>query len=396
MAKPLDGIRVLDLSRVLAGPYCSMILGDFGAEIIKIENPDGGDDTRAFGPPFIEGESAYFLSINRNKKSVCINLKEEKGKQIIRDLIPKCDVFLENFRPGTAEKLGFGYLDICSINSKIIYCSISGFGQTGPEKFRPGYDLVVQGMGGIMDLTGPADGSPYKVGVSQADLLSGIYAVQGILLALLAREKTGKGQYVDVAMLDGQISLLTFQAGIYFTTGKIPQRKGNQHPTICPYETFQASDGYINIAIGNDKLWQQFCDLVGLQNIKNEVKFLTNPERVKNRDELFHIIANVIIKKTVNEWLKIFDDNGIPAGDILSIDKVVEHPQTKARDMIIEMPHPKIGRIKLTGIPVKLSETKGAPQMPPPMLGEHTEEVLKKIIGYNDETIKNLRKENVI
>jgi len=394
--KPLDGIRVLDLSRVLAGPYASTTLGDFGAEVIKIENPDGGDDTRAFGPPFIEGESAYFLSINRNKKSVAVNLKTEKGKQIIRDLIPKCDVFLENFRPETAEKLGFSYSNICSINPKMIYCSISGFGQTGPEKLRPGYDLVVQGMGGIMDLTGSADGSPYKVGISQADLLSGIYAVQGILLALLAREKTGKGQYVDVSMLDGQISLLTFQAGIYFTTGKIPKRKGNQHPTICPYETFQASDGYINIAIGNDKLWQKFCDLIGLQNIKNEPKFLTNPDRVKNHDELYHIVANVIMKKSVDEWLKIFDENGIPAGPILSIDKVLNHPQIKARDMVIDILHPKIGKIKLTGIPVKLSETKGEPQSPPPLLGQHTEEVLKNILNYDDTTINDLKKQGVI
>lgn len=394
--KPLDGIRVLDLSRVLAGPYCSMTLGDFGAEIIKIENPDKGDDTRAFGPPFVEGESAYFLSINRNKKSITVNLKAEKGKQIIRDLIPKCNVFLENFRPGTAEKLGFGYSNVCSINPKMIYCSISGFGQTGPEKLRPGYDLVVQGMGGIMDLTGPGDGAPYKVGVSQADLLSGIYAVQGILLALLAKQKTGKGQYVDVSMLDGQVSILTFQAGIYFTTGKITKRKGNVHPTICPYETFQAKDGYINIAIGNDKLWQRFSNLLKLESIKNDPKFSTNPERVKNRDELFQIINKIITQKSVDEWLRVFDEKGIPAGPILSIDKVLEHPQIKAREMILELPHPKAGKIKLTGIPVKLSETKGQVQSPPPLLGQHTEEILKNILNYNDKTIQQLKKEKVI
>ncbi|MBU2567661.1 MAG: CoA transferase, partial [Elusimicrobia bacterium] len=332
--KPLDGIKVLDLTRVLAGPFCTMILGDFGAEIIKIENPDGGDDTRSFGPPFIEGESAYFLSINRNKKSVTVNLKEQKGREIVYQLAAKSDVVIENFRPGTAEKLGLGYEQLTRLNERIIYCSVSGFGQTGPEKFRPGYDLVVQGMGGIMDLTGDPNQPPMKVGISQADLLSGIYAVQGILLALLAREKTGKGQKIDVSMLDGQVSLLTFQAGIYFTTGKTPKRKGNQHPTICPYETFETSDGYINIAIGNDKLWIQFCTLLNKispdlfpANISSDPKFAANPERVQNRNELFPIINKIISQKTTDAWLKIFDEKGIPAGPILSLDKVLNHPQ---------------------------------------------------------------------
>jgi crotonobetainyl-CoA:carnitine CoA-transferase CaiB-like acyl-CoA transferase len=380
-----------------------MMLGDFGAEVIKIENPNGGDDTRAFGPPFLEGESAYFLSINRNKKSVTLNLKDERAKKIIRELIPKCDVFLENFRPGTCEKLGFSYAEVARINPKMIYCSISGFGQTGPEKFRPGYDLVVQGMGGIMDLTGDPGGPPYKVGVSQADLLSGIYAIQGILLALYAREKTGKGQYVDVAMFDGQISLLTFQAGIYFTTGRTPKRKGNQHPTICPYETFKASDGYINIAVGNDKLWSVFCKLLNKLNpadfpagTETNPKFATNPERVKNRDELFGIIGGIIGKKDTGYWLKLFDESGIPAGPILTVDKVVAHPQAQAREMIIEMQHPKAGKIKLTGIPVKLSATPGEPQSPPPLLGQHTEEVLKNLLNYDEKTIERLRRENVI
>ncbi|MFH2070165.1 MAG: CoA transferase [Elusimicrobiota bacterium] len=401
--KPLDGIKVLDLTRVLAGPFCTMILGDFGAEIIKIENPDGGDDTRSFGPPFVEGESAYFLSINRNKKSVTVNLKEQKGREIVYQLAAKSDVVIENFRPGTAEKLGLGYEQLTRLNEKIVYCSISGFGQTGPEKFRPGYDLVVQGMGGIMDLTGDPNQPPMKVGISQADLLSGIYAVQGILLALLAREKTGKGQKIDVSMLDGQVSLLTFQAGIYFTTGKTPKRKGNQHPTICPYETFETSDGYINIAIGNDKLWIQFCTLLNKispdlfpANISSDPKFATNPERVKNRNELFPIINKIISQKTTDAWLKIFDEKGIPAGPILSLDRVLNHPQVKAREMVIEIPHPKIGKVKLTGIPVKLSETAGAIRTPPPLLGEHTEDVLKNILGYDEGTIQFLRRKNVI
>ena len=401
--KPLDGIKVLDLTRVLAGPFCTMILGDFGAEIIKIENPDGGDDTRSFGPPFIEGESAYFLSINRNKKSVTVNLKEQKGREIVYQLAAKSDVVIENFRPGTAEKLGLGYEQLTRLNERIIYCSVSGFGQTGPEKFRPGYDLVVQGMGGIMDLTGDPNQPPMKVGISQADLLSGIYAVQGILLALLAREKTGKGQKIDVSMLDGQVSLLTFQAGIYFTTGKTPKRKGNQHPTICPYETFETSDGYINIAIGNDKLWIQFCTLLNKispdlfpANISSDPKFAANPERVQNRNELFPIINKIISQKTTDAWLKIFDEKGIPAGPILSLDKVLNHPQVLAREMVTEVKHPKTGKLKLTGIPVKLSETAGAIRTPPPLLGEHTEDVLKNILGYDEDTIQFLRRKNVI
>lgn len=396
MEKPLKGIRVLDLSRILAGPYCSMLLADMGAEVIKVERPGEGDDTRAFGPPFIEGESAYFLSINRSKKSITVNFQKDKGKEIIYQLVKKSDVLLENFRPGTLDKIGLGYKDIEKINPQIIYASISGFGQSGPERLKPGYDLTVQGMGGIMSLTGDPSGPPYKVGTSISDILAGIYACQGILLALIARNKNGKGQKVNVSMLDCQVSLLTYQAGIYFATGLVPGRKGNQHPTICPYETFKASDEYINIAIGNDKLWQKFCELLGLKEIKDDPKFSSNPKRVENRDELFLIIGKIIREKKAQEWLKIFDEQGIPAGPILSVDKVLSHPQILAQEMVVEVNHPKSGKIKLTGIPVKLSATPGSIDKPPPLLGEHNDEVLSDILGYSKEEIKSLKEEEVI
>lgn len=396
MAAPLKGIRVIDLSRHLAGPYCSMLLADMGAEVIKVEQPGKGDETRTYGPPFIEGESVYFLSVNRNKKSITVNFKQDEGKDIIHRLIKKSDVSIENFRQGTLDKHGLGYNNAARINPKIIYASISGFGQTGPEKRRPGYDLSIQGMGGIMSLTGDPSGPPYKVGTSIADILAGIYTCQGILLALIARSKTGKGQLVDISLLDCQVSLLTYQAGIYFATGSVPGRIGNQHPTICPYETFKASDGYINIAVGNNKLWHKFCDLLGLDETENDPRFSSNPKRVENRDELFTIIEKIISAKKSTEWLKLFDEEEIPAGPILTVDKTVNHPQVQAREMVVDITHPKAGQIKLTGIPVKLSDTPGSIENPPPLLGQHTDEILSDVLGYSKDEITELRKSEVI
>ncbi|MBA7604441.1 Acetyl-CoA:oxalate CoA-transferase [subsurface metagenome] len=396
MEAPLKGIRVIDLSRHLAGPYCSMLLADMGAEVIKVEQPGKGDETRTYGPPFIEGESVYFLSVNRNKKSITVNFKQDEGKDIIHRLIKKSDVSIENFRPGTLDKHGLGYNNAARINPKIIYASISGFGQTGPEKRRPGYDLSIQGMGGIMSLTGDPSGPPYKVGTSIADILAGIYTCQGILLALIARSKTGKGQLVDISLLDCQVSLLTYQAGIYFATGSVPRRIGNQHPTICPYETFKASDGYINIAVGNNKLWHKFCDLLGLDETENDPRFSSNPKRVENRDELFTIIEKIISAKKSTEWLKLFDEEEIPAGPILTVDKTVNHPQVQAREMVADITHPKAGQIKLTGIPVKLSDTPGSIENPPPLLGQHTDEILSDVLGYSKAEITELRKSEVI
>ncbi|MEQ8186904.1 MAG: CoA transferase [Candidatus Eremiobacterota bacterium] len=393
---PLESIKVLDFSRLIAGPYCTMLLGDMGADVIKVEQPGKGDDSRAFGPPFINGESVYFFSFNRNKKSITVNLKTEKGKEIIKELIKKADVLVENFRPGYMEKIGLSYEEVKKLNHRIIYTSVSGYGQTGPYMSRPGYDVVIQGLSGFMSLTGDPEGSPYKVGTSIADLMAAIYAFQGILLALIAREKTGKGQRIDISLLDGLVSLLTYQAGIYFATDNPPLRKGNQHPTICPYETFKASDEYINIAVGNDKFWYIFCDLIGLEHIKHDPKFAINPERVKHRDELFSIIQNILSQKKAEEWLTLFKDHGIPSGPVLTLDKVLTHPQILARDMVVNIEHPACGNIKLTGIPVKLSDTPGSIKLPPPLLGEHNEEVLSSILNYDKQEIKKLAEEGIL
>lgn len=375
--KPLDGIRVVDLSRILAGPYCSMLLSDFGADIIKIENPDKGDDTRAYGPPFVAGESVYFLSVNRGKRSLALDLKSPEGRRILTKLIRQSDVLIENFRRDFLPSIGFGYDAVATLNPKIIYASVTGYGHTGPWADRPGYDLAVQGQSGIMSLTGDPAGPPYKTGTSLADLTAGLYATLGILLALQARHRTGRGQKVDVSLLDGQVSFLTYQAGIYFGTGKTPLRKGNQHPTIVPYETFKARDRYFNLAVGNDRLWAQFCDLLGRPDLKE--KFPTNPQRVEQHDKLLPILQDIFAGKTADEWLALLEKAGIPCGPIYSVAEVLEHPQVRAREMVVERPHPKLGKVRMTGVPIKLSETPGEAGAAPPLLGQHTEEILREL-----------------
>lgn len=392
----LDGIKVLDLSRVLAGPYGTQILADHGAEVWKVEIPGKGDDTRAFGPPFQNGESAYFMSVNRNKRSITINMKSNDGIEIIKNLLLKADVLIENFRPGTLDKFGLDADSALKMNPRLIYCSVSGFGQTGPWSRKPGYDLAIQGMGGIMSLTGEPDGPPAKVGTSIADIISGIYAAQGILLALVARNKTGRGQKIDISMLDGQISLLTYQAGIYFAEGKSPMRKGNQHPTICPYETFKTKDGYLNLAVGNDKLWLSFCELINRPDLKSDERFTTNPKRVACRNILFPILSEIFSTRSTAEWISLLEKAGIPAGPIFTVEEVLEHEQTKAREMVVAMEHPKAGRIRLTGIPIKLSDTPGKIKTPPPVAGQHTEEILRNVLGYSKEKIEELRKSGAI
>ncbi|OIO32243.1 MAG: hypothetical protein AUJ18_05050 [Candidatus Hydrogenedentes bacterium CG1_02_42_14] len=392
----LDGIKVLDLSRVLAGPYGTQILADHGAEVWKVEIPGKGDDTRAFGPPFQNGESAYFMSVNRNKRSITINMKSNDGIEIIKNLLLKADVLIENFRPGTLDKFGLDADSALKMNPRLIYCSVSGFGQTGPWSRKPGYDLAIQGMGGIMSLTGEPDGPPTKVGTSIADIISGIYAAQGILLALVARNKTGRGQKIDISMLDGQISLLTYQAGIYFAEGKSPMRKGNQHPTICPYETFKTKDGYLNLAVGNDKLWLSFCELINRPDLKSDERFTTNPKRVACRNILFPILSEIFSTRSTAEWITLLEKAGIPAGPIFTVEEVLEHEQTKAREMVVAMEHPKAGRIRLTGIPIKLSDTPGKIKTPPPVAGQHTEEILRNVLGYSKEKIEELRKSGAI
>ncbi len=397
MTGPLEGIRVVDLTRILAGPYCTMMLGDMGAEVIKIENPDGGDDTRGWGPPFLNGVSTYFISINRNKKSLTLNLKDERGKELLRDLIRKSDVVVENFRPGTLDKLGFSWEKIHAINPRAIFASVSGFGQTGPRKNEPGFDVVIQGEGGVMSITGEPDGPPNKVGASIADITSGILTAQGVLLALYHREKAGVGQMVDVGMLDGQVALLTYHANGYFATGKIPPRRGNKHPSITPYETYSCKDGYFNLGVGNDSLWRRFCDAMGLgEEIKEDSRFAVNKDRVNNREALQEILDAFFAEKTVGETIATLREAGVPCGPINNLGQVLSEPQVLAREMVVDVDVPVAGPTKVSGVPIKLSATPGAVRTPPPTLGQHTDEVLEGVLGLDEAKRSALRREGVV
>ena len=395
MVRPLEGIKVLDLSRALAGPYCTMMLADMGAEVIKLEMPGRGDDSRAWGPPFKAGESAYFMSINRNKKSMTLNLKKEKAIEIIHKLIKQSDVLVENFRPGTMEKLKLSYNEVKEINPNIIYCSISGFGQDGPYRLLPGMDQVLQGMGGLMSITGEPNGPPIKVGVAVADIAGGMFAAFGIMIALFNREKTGKGQKIDNSLLDNQIAWLTYRAGSFFMSGEIPKPLGSGHPVIVPYQAFKAKDSYFNLAVGNDQLWEKFCKAVGLEEIKNDPKYATNSKRVENREELVKIIDDLICTKESEEWLKILTDAGIPCGPIYTMDKLFNDPQVLHRKMVQTLNHSTVGTIKVTGLPIKFSETPGEILTAPPVLGQHTEDILIKL-GYNEKDIESMYQEKII
>ncbi len=392
---PLSGIRVIDLTRVLAGPFCAMSLGDMGAEVIKIEEPGKGDDTRGW-PPFSGGEATYFLAVNRNKKSLTLNLKPAAGQEILRALIAKADVVLENFRPGTMERLGFGYDRLRRDNPRLIYCSISGFGESGPESSRPGYDLIVQGESGVMDLTGFADGPPVKVGNSIADLVSGMAAAQGIALALLARTRTGKGQKVEIGMLDVMASLLTYQAGLYWNAGGRPTRRGNQHPSIVPYEVFQAQDAYLTLGVANNSLWERACRAIGREDLTKDPRFDTEANRVTNRAVLIPILNETFGTRPADEWLSKLDQHGVPAGRIKTVAEVCESPHLKERGMAVSLPHPKAGAITLMGVPIRLHDTPGAAVLPPPLLGEHTDEILTRLLRVPKRKVDTLRAAGVI
>ena len=387
---PLDGIRVVDLSRVVAGPYCTMTLGDMGADVVKIEQPGRGDESRAFGPPFLGGESPYYLSINRNKRSCTVDLKHEAGRAVVRRLIAGADVVIQNFRPGAAARLGLDYEAVAARRPEVVYCSISGFGEGGPDADRPGYDLIVQGESGLMDLTGEADGPPTRIGTSIADLTAGMMAAQGILLALYARRTTGRGQHVRVAMLDAVASLLTYNAGNYFASGEVPTRRGNDHPSVVPYQTLRARDGWMNLGIANDSLWMRYCDAVGRPDLRNDPRFATAPERVRHRDVLVPIVVEITAGRTVAEWMDVLGAAGVPCGRIRSVAEVCTNPQLTARGKVVEHPHPTAGRVRMIGQPIELSETPGRIDRAPPLLGEHTDEVLRAA-GYTDEDIRAFR-----
>ena len=396
LARPLEGITVLDLSRVLSGPYCTMQLADMGARVIKIERPGVGDDTRAWGPPFVNGESAYFLSINRNKESLTLNFKHPEGRRLLDELIARADILVENFRPGTLDELGLGYEALRAKHPRLIYTSISGFGHSGPLRERAGYDAVLQGEAGIMSLTGPPDACGYKVGVAIADLAAGLFAAQGTLLALYARERTGCGQHVDIAMLDSVAALLTYQAGIYFVTGAPPERHGNAHPTVAPYETFQAADGEVVLAAGNDELWRRFCRVAGLDAYAGDPRFATNRDRVRNYGALRPIVADAFSKRTRAEWLEVLNDAGIPAGPVRNLQEVLTDEQLLTREMVRVLQHSSAGPVQVLGVPVKLSATPGAVRRAPPALGEHTEEILTGDLGLAASQITEMRAGGVI
>jgi len=395
MEKPLKGIRVLDLGHVLAMPTCTMQLADLGAEVIKIERPGIGDNSRYFGP-FKNKESAYFISINRNKKSITLNLKKEKGKKIFKDLVKVSDVVTENYRPNTMQKLGLGYETLKAINPQIIYASICGFGHKTVYPGRPGYDVIAQATGGIMAITGQADGPPTRVGSSIGDIFSGSFATIGILAALRVKEKTGLGQQVDIAMMDAVVSVLENAVVRYTVTGEIPQRTGSAHPSIAPFDVFEAQDGWFVIGVGNDMLWERFCKAINKTDLLKDPRFSTNLQRSENYQALKPIITHWSKIKTVQEVLDILLQAGVPVGEVNTIDKIVEDPNVKLREMIVEVEHPQAGKVKITDSPIKLSLTPGKVEKASPLLGQHTEEILKKLLGFSKEKINSSKKEGIV
>jgi formyl-CoA transferase len=375
---PLDGIRVIDLTRVVAGPYCTMMLGDMGAEVLKIEEPEHGDDTRSWGP-YIEGQGSFYLALNRSKKSVALDLKTPAGADALRRLVATADVLIENFRPGSLSKLGFGYAAMSALNPRLIYCSITGYGQTGPHAHLPGYDAVIQGEAGIMDVTGFPDGGPTRVGVAITDYLAGLYASQGILLALHERHRSGCGQHVDIALFDAMLSVLRLPHSMLVATGVTPTRVGNDHLSIAPYEPLRVKDGQIIVAVANPRLWVRFCEAIGRHDLRHDPRFRSNADRVRHRDELKAEIEREFATLTADDLAIRLEAYQVPYGRVRDTRQAVEHPQVEPRQMILRQMHPTIGEVQTLGPVVKLSRTPAEPTLPPPLLGEQTDEVLASI-----------------
>ena len=396
MPGPLDGLRVIDLSRVLAGPYATMVLADLGAEVIKVEQPGTGDEARSFGP-FQNGISAYFMSINRGKKSVTLNLREEEGKEILRGLVRQADILVENFRPGAMKRLGLDYEALRQENPRLIYAAASGFGQTGPLSDRGAYDMIIQAMGGIISITGEPGRPPVRVGTSIGDLTASLFTAIGILSALRHRDQTGEGQLVDIAMLDCQAAILENAVARYAVTGETPAPLGSRHPAITPFQIFSSKDGYFVIAIGNDATWQKFCesDSIRRPDLIADERFATNPARNENHAEVESILNGIFASKTTDEWLAELEEIGVPCGPIQRVDQVVNHPQIKAREMIVELDHPDAGPLMMPASPLKLSETPPKTEVPSPRLGQHTGEVLAGMLGLSQEKIAELAAQGV-
>ena len=398
MIAPLRGIRILDLSRVLSGPFATQQLVDLGAEVIKIEHPKNGDDTRRFGPPFVNGESTYFMSINRGKKSVAVDLKSERGQQLVVDIAMTCDVVIENFRPGTAERLGLGAQVLRAKKPSIITCSISGYGSGGDPEFEglPGYDAVLQAVTGLMALTGEPDGHPTKVGVAISDMVAGLYATQGILAALYERTTTGVGRHVEVSMQDAIASLLTYQAGIYFATKQNPARMGNAHPSICPYETVETKDGRYALAVGNDAQFARLLKLMGLDDVAEDPRFETNSKRVENREALMEILSPELAKRTRMEWDEVLRRANVPGAPVLEVSQALEHPQLAARGSILRHAHKAAGEIRTVASAPRFDHAAPNEVAPPPTLGEHTRSVLHELLELDDDAIAALEEDAVI
>ena len=394
--KALEGVRVLDLTRALAGPFCTLMLGDYGADVIKIELPGAGDDTRHWGPPFIGEESAYFLSINRNKRSLTLNFKEEQAREIFLQLVAQSDVVVENFTPGVMGRLGLEYETVKQANPNIIYCSISGFGQDGPYQSRPAYDQIMQGISGLMSITGELGGEPQKVGVAVTDIGSGMWAAFAVMSALHHRSQHGEGQYIDISMLDAQIAWLTYQAAYYFAYDRPPQRLGAAHPTLVPYQAFMCQDGkYLNVAVGSERLWDRFCQAVKREDLKDRPEFATNGVRVENRATLVPLLQEYFLTRAADDWVADLQQHNVPAGPINDLADVFSDPQVLHREMLLEMHHPTLGAIKQTGLPIKFSLTPGGLDRPPPLLGEHNGQILKDL-GYSDAQIAEMAEKSVI
>ncbi|PYM16879.1 MAG: formyl-CoA transferase [Candidatus Rokuibacteriota bacterium] len=390
MQMPLEGVTVLDLSHALAGPFCSTMLGDFGAEVIKLE-PREGDIARAWGPPLPGGETSYFVSLHRNKKGIEIDLKKPEGQELFFRLVERSDVVLENYRTGALARLGLGYEKARERNPGIIYCSISGFGQDGPYRDRAALDLILQAESGMISVTGEPDSHGVRCGVSIADMTAGMYAAYGILLALRVKDRTGRGQAIDVSMLEGQLSLLGTMIGGYLADGEAPRPMGTAYKALLPYQTFRTKTRDLALAVGSEKLWKVFCPVIGAPELADDPRYRTNADRRKNRESLIARLHEIFLTRSYEEWETLLLEHGVPIGAINSLAEVVEHPQVRARGALVSMDHPRAGKVRMVGAPVRLSETPGSVRTPAPMLGEHTDQVLRELLGLGDEALAALR-----
>ncbi|MBI3734153.1 MAG: CoA transferase [Chloroflexi bacterium] len=394
--QPLDDIRVLDLSRVLAGPYCTMMLADLGAEVIKVEQPGRGDESRQWGPPFVGGESAYFLGINRNKQDITLNLQHERGRQLVRELVPHADVLVENFKLGSMEEWGLGYESLKALNPRLVYCNISGYGNDGPKAGLPGYDFILEAEAGFMSLNGPVEGPPMRAPLAIIDLTTGMFAATAIIAALRVRDSTGIGQRVDLSLLESQVAWLATVASNYWVGGKPPRRFGNGHGTVVPYEVFKAKDDFLALGVGNDSQFRRVCQALNRPEMADDARFASNPKRVENRPQLIEMMQAEFETADADEWVSRLRPLGVPIGRINSVDRVLNDPQVLHRQMVVEVEHPTAGPVRVVGVPYKFSETPALIKSAPPTLGQHTGAVLQRLLGYSAEDIERLRAADVI